>query len=182
MKNLSQNISRINIRRLEICVFLLIISFICISVMATCSTQNKDSGKQAERVVTQYLDAKKNNDYGAWKSALWTRCGDDQSSPTLEKEGDLGVISLTIGKAEFSAKKTQQIKKQYAKSELAKSYGWTDEYIQENIIAVYAEYTVDYDNTKVPYNEGVEKEYFYLVRADSGSPWLVWTVSGDTNS
>lgn len=50
------------------------------------------------------------------------------------------------------------------------------------MIAVYAEYTVDYDNTKVPYGEGDIKVYFYLVRADSNSPWLIWDQRFDVNN
>lgn len=62
----------------------------------------------------------------------------------------------------------------YSGSELAKKNGWTDEYIAENMIAVYAKYTVDYDNIKVPYNEGKFERYFYLTKKDKNAEWTIW--------
>ena len=107
-----------------------------------------DAGNNsADSVITKYLEAEKTKDY---------------------------VISLSIEKVEISNEETARIKERYSGSELANTNGWTDEYIAENMIAVYAKYTVDYDNTKVPYNEGVLEQYFYLTRADKNAEWTMW--------
>ncbi|HOB31118.1 MAG TPA: hypothetical protein PLF08_06430 [Bacillota bacterium] len=100
-----------------------------------------------DRVVTEYLEAEKGKDY---------------------------VISLTIEKVEISDDETAKIRAMYSGSELAKTNGWTDDYIANNMIAVYAKYTVDYDNTKVPYSEGELEQYFYLTRADLNTDWTIW--------
>jgi bla regulator protein blaR1 len=90
----------------------------------------------------------------------------------LEKEDY--VISLKIQKVEISNQETERIRKMYSGSELAQSKGWSEEYIKQNIIAVAADYTVDYDNTKVPYNEGALSQFFYLNREDSKSNWTIF--------
>ncbi|SHI27163.1 hypothetical protein SAMN02746098_03625 [Desulfosporosinus lacus DSM 15449] len=75
-----------------------------------------------------------------------------------------------------SEEETERIKARYTGSELAQSYNWSYEYIAENMIVVSAQYTVDYDNTKVPYQEGALSQDFILIReyTGSGSSWLIW--------
>lgn len=101
----------------------------------------------AERVVTEYLEVEKDKDY---------------------------VLSLSIAEVKVSDEETARIKDMYSGSELAKKNGWTDEYIAQNMIVVYARYTVDYDNKKVPYNEGKLEQYFYLTRASLNAEWTIW--------
>lgn len=88
---------------------LLMINAVLIGTMTACSMQDSDSVKAAEQTVTKHLEANKNNDYDAYKSSLWTRSGDDQNPSTFQKAGDLGVISLTIEKIEYSSKETLRI-------------------------------------------------------------------------
>jgi len=141
--------------------------------LAACSPANSHS--DAVGVVQSYLDAKKNNDFTAWKSTLWAAQKDGSNfTPSFEKPGDLGVLSLTIGKVAISGEETAQIQKRYSGSDLAKSHAWSDEFIAKNMIAVSAEYTVDYDNTKVPYPDGEQTQVFYLVRDNPDSAWLIW--------
>lgn len=129
----------------------------------------------AASVVQRHLEALANNHYEAWKSTLWPAKKNEQNfTPTFEKPGDLGVISLSVEKAEVSDEATQQMIERYAGCELAQSYNWSDQYIMENMIVVYARYTVDYDNKKVPYNEGTMDKNFILIRDDENSPWLIW--------
>lgn len=52
------------------------------------------------------------------------------------------------------------------------------EYIAENMIVVYTKYTVNYDNTKVPYQEGTLAQYSILIRDDKNSPWRIWDSCG----
>ncbi len=159
---------------------MILASILLVGGIAACSPRNARS--DAANVVETYLEAKKNNDYEAWKSTLWPAEKNDQNfTPTFEKPGDLGVISLSIGKVEVADEETQRIKEMYSGSDLAQSLGWSDEYISQNMIAVFAQYSVDYDNTKVPYNEGNLTQYFYLVRNDKDSPWLIWNTTSPSN-
>lgn len=178
MKERFQNILSLKVKRPGILPsLLLILSLITIGGLVACSAPS--SGNDAAGVVTKYLEAKRDNNYEAWKATLWQANSSQNSENMPEKKGDLGVISLSIHKVEISDKQTQHIRETYTGSDLAKSYGWPDEYIAENMVAVFAEYTVDYDNTKVPYDEGKISQYFYLVRDDKDSPWLIWDMSYD---
>ena len=151
--------------------FSLILSILVCALLVTGITAcTNKSERAAEDVVTQYLEALQNNDYDTWLS-LHSRPLEEYSTP--EKEGDLAVISLDIEKVEFSEEETERIRAYYMGSELAEGEGWSDEYLEENMVAVYAQYTVDYDNTKVPYSEGPTAKYVYLIRADKDSPWLI---------
>ncbi len=114
-------------------------------VLIACTADAGNSS--ADSVIREYLEAEKDKDY---------------------------VISLSIEKVEISNEETARIKEMYSGSELANTKGWTNEYIAENMIAVDAKYTVDYDNTKVPYNEGELEQFFYLTRADKNAEWKIW--------
>jgi len=71
-----------------------------------------------ENVVMGYLKAKENNDYEAWKFALWPALKKDQNfTPTFEKTGDLGALSLSIERVAVSEEKTERIKARYIGSE-----------------------------------------------------------------
>lgn len=121
---------------------------------------------EAVATVKTNLRAKKDNDFKAYVSTL--------SEDPGEVLRDLGVISLVVHSIEVMAEETQSIKNYYAGSDLAQKAGWSDEYIEENTIVVLAVYTVDYDNTKVPYDEGTLTHYFHLIRKDKDSPWRIW--------
>ncbi len=144
------------------------------------SIQNcvKSTDQDAVKVVKTYLTALKNNDYNTWKSCLWQF---DEKNHGYERKGDLAVQSLSIETVRLSAQETQRIRKQYGDSELAKSHGWTNDFINNNLIAVYEHYSAKYDHTKVSYTDGDIKEYVYLVRRSQYSPWLIWTFSGEAS-
>ena len=177
------------IRRRVITFSLVLVSIILLSGLAACSTSStgastatsnvSSSESDAVKVVKNHFEALKNNDYEAWKSTLWPAEKNEQNfTPSFEKPGDLGVISLSIQKVEVSPEETQREKERYTGSELAQSYHWSNEYIAENMIVVYTKYTVDYDNTKVPYQEGTLAQYSILIRDDKNSPWLIWDSCG----
>jgi flagellar motor component MotA len=178
MRERFQNILSMKTKRRALFSSLLLI--LCIIVtggLVACGTQNSTS--DASDVVTKYLEAQKSNDNHTLNSLLWKAANDQRSDAVSETEGTLGVISLSIDKVEVSKEETQSIKERYTGSDLALINEWSDEFIKENLIAVYAKYTVDYDNTKVPYNEGEITQYFYLLRSDKDSPWLIWEQSYD---
>ena len=136
--------------------------------LAACSATGQDT---AVAVVTQYLQAEKDNDYDAWVGTL---IQDKQEAFTRESNGEFGVISLDIGQVSVSPQETQRMKDRYTGSDLAKRYGWSDVYIAENMIVVTAQYKVDYDNAKVPNNDGDITQDFILVRDGPDLPWLIW--------
>jgi hypothetical protein len=147
-----------------------------VNILAGCASTSLQS--DPVNVVEQYLQAKKSNDFSAWKATLLAaQKGGQKFTPSYEKPGDLGVLSLTVGKVAVSEAETERIKKMYSSSDLAKQNGWSDAFIAENMIAVSAEYMVDYDNTKVPYADGSVSQYFYLVRDDPSSAWLIWNAN-----
>lgn len=159
--------------RVRLVVILIILAAIVISVVVVCRPTNSEI--EAVGVVNRYLGAKQNNDYIAWKSTLWAAQKDESNfSPSFEKPGDLGVLTLSIGEVVVSDEETAQIQERYSGSDLAKSHGWSDEFIAKNMIAVSAQYRVDYDNTKVPYPDGEQTQVFYLVRDNPDSAWLIW--------
>jgi len=152
---------------------MVVLAAVVMSVLVACSRTSSTSA--AVDVVERYLEAKKNNDFTTWKSTLWAAQKDGSSfTPSFEKPGDLGVLSLSIGKVAVSDEETALIQKRYSGSDLAKSHGWSDSFIAQNMLAVTAQYTVDYDNTKVPYPDGEQTQVFYLVRDNPDSPWLIW--------
>ena len=114
--------------------------------------------------VKEYLSAKTNNDYPALVSTL---ANDPGSFP-------LGVITLTSHRFEVADAETLRIKRYYTGSDLALKAGWSNEYIKDHMIVVLAVYTVQYDNTKVPYEGGTTLTYFHLIREHASSPWLIW--------
>jgi hypothetical protein len=136
-------------------VFILLLVLLCTALAGGLIACTADAGNNsADNAIKEYLETEKDKDY---------------------------VISLSIEKVNISDEETARIKEMYSGSELANTKGWTDEYIAENMIAVYAKYTVDYDNTKVPYNEGVLEHYFYLLRDNKDSPWLIWDGTGTSS-
>ncbi len=152
-KNRFINILNTGKKRRGACVFLAVL--LCTALAGGLIACTADAGNSsADNVIKEYLEAEKNKDY---------------------------VISLSIEKIERSDEETARIKERYSGSELADTKGWTDEYIAENMVAVYAKYTVDYDNTEVPYNEGELEQYFYLIRDDEDSPWLIWDSMGTSS-
>ena len=167
---------------------LVFLSVALIGGLVACSTFRTESysvnlvESDAANVVEDYLEAKKNNDYEAWKSKLWPAEKDTQNfTPSFEKPGDLGVISLSINKVEVSGEETQRMKEMYTGSDLAQSQGWSDKYISENMIVVSSQYTVDYDNTRVPYQEGTLTQDFILIRNDKDSSWLIWDATSPSD-
>ncbi len=70
---------------------------------------------------------------------------------------------------------------EYIGSELAKENGWSDSYLEDNLIAVRAEYYVAYDHQKTFLKDGDTEQYFFLLRDEKTQKWIIWnnTTSGD---
>ncbi|GKX29663.1 hypothetical protein SH1V18_21430 [Vallitalea longa] len=172
IKNRFRNLLNMKFKRQgKFPIILFIFCLFITSGLVACN--NGNSTDDATTVVKKYLEAQKDNNYDT-AQLLLSSSNDADSNIEINKEQVLSVISLSVDNIEVSDKETQRIKNRYIGSEIAISYDWTDEYINENMIAVFAEYNVDYDNTKVPYNEGDITQYFYLIREDIDSSWLIW--------
>lgn len=173
--NKKQSIPFINLENdgVEVVLRMLILIAAVMSGLIACTWASSTSA--AVDVVERYLEAKMNNDFTAWKSTLWAAQKDGSNfTPSFEKPGDLGVLNLSIGEVAVSDQETARIQKRYSGSDLAKTHGWSETFIAENMLAVTAEYTVEYDNTRVPYPDGEQIQVFYLLRDDPASPWLIW--------
>jgi len=177
MKEKFRNVLNRKAKRHSVIAFLgMLASILLVGGIVACSTQS--TGNDAISVVKKHLESEKNNDYDAWISTL---IEEKQRAFTKETTGEFGVISLTVEKVDVSDEETQRIQQRYTRSELAQSRGWSDEYLSENMIVVSTQYTVDYDNTKVPYMEGTLTQDFILIRNNQDSPWLIWDTSSPSD-
>ncbi len=148
----------VNIKRVLLIVVLVLI------VTSVFFYMKKEGTSDPTEPVRALLEAEKNNDFDAYKKVFFY--------PPQESTRDLGVMSLSIKSVEISEYETKHIIEMYKGSELAKSKGWTDDFV-EGFVAVVANYSVDYDNSKVPFNEGEMVQVFYVARKEAESPWLI---------
>ena len=153
-----------------------ILIIICLVIIGLVACNTNDSNDDTISVVNNYLLALKDNDTETLNSLLWT-LNDTDPNNTLGEELEDSVLDLTLDTIEISEDETKRIKEQYIGSELAETYNWSEEYINENMIAILAKYNIDYDNTKVFYDGGDIVQYFYLIRKDADSSWLIWNQS-----
>lgn len=96
-------------------------------------------------------------------------------------EGQAGkeyTITVRIEDIRVDEDETERVKSMYSGSELAKSRGWTDEFIEEHFIVVWAKYYTEYDHTKTFLDDGYTEQYFYLTQdTETGE----WTISDNTS-
>lgn len=93
------------------------------------------------------------------------------------KEQDY-TISLDIYEIAVSDSDTARIISRFKGSDYAKSKNWTDEYIENNIVAVAAYYSVRYDHNKIFYSDGEIVRRFYLKYDDENGLWSIWDNDG----
>lgn len=88
------------------------------------------------------------------------------------------TISVRVDEIRVDEDETERVKDMYSGSELAEARGWTDEYLAEHFVVVWAKYYVEYDHTKTFMNDGYTEQYFYLtMNTESGE----WTISDSTS-
>lgn len=83
------------------------------------------------------------------------------------------TISIRIEEITIDEAQTEVIRRQYMGSELAASRGWSDEYIENHLIAVVARYYAEYDHTKTFINDGYTEQYFYLAENIESASWQI---------
>lgn len=88
------------------------------------------------------------------------------------------TISLRIDEIRVDEDETARVKAMYSGSDLAEARGWTDEYLAEHFVVVWAKYYVEYDHTKTFMDDGYIEQYFYLTQdTETGE----WTISDNTS-
>ena len=96
-------------------------------------------------------------------------------------EGQAGkeyAISVHIDEIKVDEDETARVIAMYTGSELAQARGWTDEYLAEHFVVVWASYYVEYDHTKTFMDDGHTQQYFYLTQdTETGE----WTISDNTS-
>ena len=96
-------------------------------------------------------------------------------------EGQAGkeyTISVRIDDIKVDEDETARVIAMYTGSELAQARGWTDEYLAEHFVVVWASYYVEYDHTKTFMDDGHTQQYFYLTQdTETGE----WTISDNTS-
>lgn len=76
---------------------------------------------------------------------------------------------------------TARIIEMYSGSDLAAARGWTDEYLAQHFVVVWAKYYVEYDHTKTFLDDGETEQYFYLTQDVRSGKWTISdTASPDT--
>ena len=66
-------------------------------------------------------------------------------------EGQAGkdyTITVRVDEIRIDEAETARVKARYIGSELAEAWGWTEEYLEKNLIVVWAKYYVEYDHTR----------------------------------
>lgn len=87
------------------------------------------------------------------------------------------TICVRVDEIKVDESETERVIEMYSGSDLAMSRGWTDEYLKEHFVVVWAKYYVEYDHTKTFLDDGNIEQYFYLTQdIKSGK----WTISDNT--
>lgn len=88
------------------------------------------------------------------------------------------TLSVRVDEIKVDEDETARVTAMYSGSELAQARGWTDEYLAEHFVVVWAKYYVEYDHTKTFLDDGYTEQYFYLTQdMETGE----WTISDNTS-
>ena len=89
------------------------------------------------------------------------------------------TICVRVDEIKVDESETARAIEMYTGSDLAKARGWTDEYLAEHFVAIWAKYYVEYDHTKTFLDDGDIEQYFYLTQdVKSGK----WEITDNTSS
>ena len=83
------------------------------------------------------------------------------------------TISVRVDEIKVDESETERIIQMYTGSDLAKARGWTDEYLAEHFVVVWAKYYVEYDHTKTFLDDGYTEQYFYLTQDTKSGEWTI---------
>lgn len=91
-------------------------------------------------------------------------------------EGQAGkeyTIAVRVDEIKIDKDETARVRARYIGSELAEAWGWTDEYLEEHFVVVWAKYYVEYDHTKTFLDDGSIEQYFYLTEDIKTGEWTI---------
>lgn len=91
-------------------------------------------------------------------------------------EGQAGkeyTLTVRVDEIKIDEDKTMRVRARYTGSDLAKARGWTDEYLAEHFVVVWAKYYVEYDHTKTFLDDGYTEQYFYLTQDIKTGEWII---------
>lgn len=88
------------------------------------------------------------------------------------------TISVRVDEIKVDESETERMIQMYSGSDLAKDRGWTDEYLAEHFVVVWAKYYAEYDHTKTFLDDGYTEQYFYLTQDTKSGEW---TISDNTS-
>lgn len=119
--------------------------------------------------------------FAAYESGLfdpWFQQPSDEPAAVVRSaiEGQLQkdyTLALRIHEIRVDETETERMIGLYTGSELARSRGWTEDYLAEHFLAVWARYYVEYDHTKTFLPDGDIEQYFYLVEDAESGLWRV---------
>lgn len=83
------------------------------------------------------------------------------------------TINVRVDEIKIDDTETKRVIEMYTGSELAEARGWTDEYLAEHFVVVWAKYYVEYDHTKTFMNDGYTEQYFYLTENTETGEWTI---------
>ena len=91
-------------------------------------------------------------------------------------EGQAGkeyTIAVRVDEIEIDEEETARVRARYTGSDLAEAWEWTDEYLAEHFIVVWAKYYVEYDHTKTFLDDGYTEQFFYLTQDVETGEWII---------
>lgn len=83
------------------------------------------------------------------------------------------TISVRVEEIKVDYNETARVTAMYSGSELAEARGWTNGYLAENFVVVWAKYYVEYDHTKTFIDDGYTEQYFYLTQDTETGEWTI---------
>ena len=83
------------------------------------------------------------------------------------------TICVRVDEIKVDESETERVIERYSGSDLAEARGWTDEYLAEHFVVVWAKYYVEYDHTKTFLDDGYTEQYFYLTQNINSGEWTI---------
>ncbi len=83
------------------------------------------------------------------------------------------TITVRVDEIKIDKDETARVRAEYTGSDLAEARGWTDEYLAEHFIVVWAKYYVEYDHTKTFLDDGCTEQFFYLTQNVQTGEWTI---------
>ena len=80
---------------------------------------------------------------------------------------------MRVDEIKVDEDETARVVEMYSGSELAQARGWTDEYLAEHFVVVWANYYVEYDHAKTFMNDGDTEQFFYLTQSVETREWTI---------